>query len=210
MLGFTQSFSNLETKADALSAAQSNQAETQARLNGQMEIDMQVTQGYLSDVASKAMHLQATVTDALAKIQSMTAFARMFGSIFDWTVIFIAVALTIFGCLALRAVWRFSKVARWCAIVTTVILFAREVPSLVARLDIRVLTLPVVPCIDSKDPFQLASCAFCFTIGIGLAISAVRHRTRLAKRARSIPSYLSNPHFFGRPIRDTGDSTRKP
>ncbi|KAL9101507.1 MAG: hypothetical protein Q9163_003233 [Psora crenata] len=80
----SQSFTELETKAEAFSAAQTRQADLQTRLHDQMEVDMQVTQGYLSEVATAAIHLQATIATTSSKIQSMTAFARAFGSILDW------------------------------------------------------------------------------------------------------------------------------
>ena len=113
MNGLTKSFSNLESRADALSAAQSKQVETQSRLNGQMEVDMKVAQGYLSDVASRALELQATVSETSSKIQSMTTFAKAFGMALDWTAtLLIIVLLVLFGWI-LRVIWRFSPLAGW-------------------------------------------------------------------------------------------------
>lgn len=104
----SQSFTQLETKAEAFNAAQTRQAETQARLQNQMEIDMQVTQGYLSDVASSAQQLQTTVTVTASKIESMTAFARLFGTLFDWAFIICAGVAASLVTALLLAVWRVS------------------------------------------------------------------------------------------------------
>ena len=115
----TQSFGHLETKADALSASQSKQAEVQARLHDQMEVNMQVAQGYLSEVASSAIQLQATVADTSTKIQSMTAFAKIFGTVFDWMVLIVAMILLVVTALIVRTIWRFSRIAGCLLLILT-------------------------------------------------------------------------------------------
>ena len=105
----SESFNSLESKAESINAAQTLQAEIQSRLHDQMEIDMQVAQGYLSQVASTALQLQTTVSETSSRIQSMTAFARVFGTIFDWVVIG---CVAVVGCLALATLvmmWHFSR-----------------------------------------------------------------------------------------------------
>ena len=104
-----ESFTQLETKAQSFSVAQTRQAETQSKMHDQMEVNMQIAQGYLSDVASTAMQLQATVAETHAKIESMTAFTRIFGNIFDWAALSCLVVGVFFAIAILTIVWRSSR-----------------------------------------------------------------------------------------------------
>ncbi|KAL9637662.1 MAG: hypothetical protein Q9164_002067 [Protoblastenia rupestris] len=104
-----ESFTQLETKAQSFSAAQTRQAETQSKIHDQMEVNMQIAQGYLSDVASTAMQLQATVAETHSKIESITAFTRIFGNIFDWAALSCLVVVIFFAIATLTIVWRSSR-----------------------------------------------------------------------------------------------------
>ena len=106
-----QSFTHLETRAESISIAQTLQAETQARLHDQMEVAMQVAQGYLSEISSTALQLQTIISETASKIQSMTTFACMFGVLLDW-VLTVCFGLFAFSALAaLVTVWRYSHKA---------------------------------------------------------------------------------------------------
>ena len=73
-----------------------------------MEVDMQVAQGYLSDVTSTAMQLQATVAETYSKVESMTAFARIFGNFFDWAIMAGVGLLLLFAAGFMAFVWKYS------------------------------------------------------------------------------------------------------
>lgn len=191
----TQSFTHLEIKADTLSAAQSRQEDTQSRLHSRMEIDMQVAQGYLSEVASSAMQLQTTVTDTSSKIQSMASFAKVFGTVFDWTIIIVVIILLVVGGLVLRAIWRFSKLAGCCLLILTgtfflvahyicadqksALLLARDYASMIPRVKVNLPAIPEVLLIDFQDPFFRASFIFGFILSIGMIYLATRKRRTL-------------------------------
>ncbi|KAG8532896.1 uncharacterized protein KY384_002774 [Bacidia gigantensis] len=103
------SFSRLESKAEAIGVAQQRQGETQEKLSQQMEVDMQVAQGFLTDVASSAMHLQATVSETSSKIQSMAAFAKVFSTILNWTYFFGCVVLLSIIVTAVAIGWQYNS-----------------------------------------------------------------------------------------------------
>ena len=110
----TESFSHLESRAEAIGATQSQQAETQYRLHDQMEVQMQVTQGYLSDVTNKASRLQEAVSRTASEIQSLTAFTQLFSTVYDWTIIISGCILLGATGLFLRALWRFNHTIACC------------------------------------------------------------------------------------------------
>jgi hypothetical protein len=79
MINLGNSFTGLESKAEAFHAAQTRQAEMQTRLHDQMQIEIQTTQGLLDEVTFSATTLKATVDSTAAiigKLASLTGFTR--------------------------------------------------------------------------------------------------------------------------------------
>ena len=103
-----QSFSKLETNAEAISVAQAHQGETQKKLALQMEVDMQVASGFLADVAPSATQLQATVSETSSKVQSLAALARVFSALVDWAAIAGVLVLLSIVLAAGTMAWRYS------------------------------------------------------------------------------------------------------
>ena len=80
-----RSFAGLETKAQAFHAAQTLQAETQSRLHDQMQVEMHVTRGLLTDVTSSAASLQAAVDNTSAKIAQMATLGGLSATVAQWS-----------------------------------------------------------------------------------------------------------------------------
>ena len=88
-----RSFSGLESKAEALHAAQIRQAEMQAHLHNQTQDQMQASQNLLADVTSRARALHEVVDDAAAKIAKMAWFGALPGELLKLVWLALAVAV---------------------------------------------------------------------------------------------------------------------
>ena len=195
----SNSFSSLETKARSINAAQTLQAETQARLHDQMEIDMQVAQGYLSEVASTALQLQTVVSEASSRIQSMTTFAQIFRAIFDWVVI---ACIGLVGCLAfavLVMIWRYSRRAA-VVIITGISTISDTIPSEHVLMSNTAMTSLIILSgaqayleaffnllhhtflLVLNDPFSRASAIFGICSFIGVICYSTKARKRFHER----------------------------
>ena len=70
---------------------------------------MQVVHGHLTDVTKSALSLQQIVTDTAAKIQSLTGFAKIFSSVFDWVVALLVTLALAAAAVVIRFVWRITR-----------------------------------------------------------------------------------------------------
>ena len=88
-----QSFSGLESKAETLHAAQIRQAEVQAHLHNQTQVEMQASRSLIANVTSSARGLHEAVDDATAKIANMAWFGAIPRELlrFGWLVLAVAV-----------------------------------------------------------------------------------------------------------------------
>lgn len=93
MQDLDRSFSGLESKAEALHAAQTRQAEMQAHLHNQTQDQMQASQNLLADVTSRARALHELVDDAAAKIAKMAWFGALPGELLRLVWLALAVAV---------------------------------------------------------------------------------------------------------------------
>ena len=93
LLSLDSSFAGLETKAQAFHAAQTLQAETQARLHDQMQVEMHVTHGLLTDVTSSAAKLQSTVDKTSAKIAQMATLGGLSAAVVQWSWLILVVLI---------------------------------------------------------------------------------------------------------------------
>ena len=87
------SFSGLESKAETLHAAQIRQAQMQAHLHNQTQVEMQASRSLIANVTSSARGLHEAVDDAAAKIANMTWFGAIPKELFrfGWLVLAVAV-----------------------------------------------------------------------------------------------------------------------
>jgi len=92
-LNITDAFQGLESRAEFLQASQALQADTQARIHQQMEIDMQIAQGLIRDVAESATDLHLTVQETSTKIKDMVSMHWIIGSLIDWKFALIVLCL---------------------------------------------------------------------------------------------------------------------
>ena len=87
------SFSGLESKAETLHAAQIRQAQMQAHLHNQTQVEMQASRSLIANVTSSARGLHEAVDDAAAKIANMTWVGEYPRELFrfGWLVLAVAV-----------------------------------------------------------------------------------------------------------------------
>lgn len=88
-----QSFSGLESKADTLHEAQIRQAEMQAHLHNQTQVEMQASRSMIANVTSSARGLHEAVDDAAAKIAKMAWSGTIPGDLFKLAWLILAVAV---------------------------------------------------------------------------------------------------------------------
>lgn len=88
-----QSFSGLESKAYTLHEAQIRQAEMQAHLHNQTQVEMQASRSLIANVTSSARGLHEAVDDAAAKIAKMAWSGAIPGDLFKlaWLILALAV-----------------------------------------------------------------------------------------------------------------------
>ena len=77
MQDLDHSFSGLESKAEILHAAQARQAEMQAYLHNQTQVEMQASQSLLANVTLSARGLHEAVDNAAAKVAKMAWFGAI-------------------------------------------------------------------------------------------------------------------------------------
>lgn len=85
LVGLDKSFAGLEIKAHTFHTTQTLQVETQAKLHDQMQVEMHVTRGLLSDVTSSAMNLQAAVDNTSVKIAHMVTLGGLSATVVQWS-----------------------------------------------------------------------------------------------------------------------------
>lgn len=68
LISLDNSFASFESKAESFQAAQTRQAELQARLHNEMQIDMYVTRGLLDNITSSATNLHTTIQTSSALV----------------------------------------------------------------------------------------------------------------------------------------------
>lgn len=87
------SFSGLESKAEKLHVAQTRQAELQAHLHNQTQVEMQASHSLIVNVTASARGLHEAVDGAAAKIANMAWFGAIPGELFrlGWLVLAVAV-----------------------------------------------------------------------------------------------------------------------
>ena len=93
MQNLDHSFSGLESKAETLHAAQIRQADIQAYLHNQTQVEMQASRNFIANVTSSARGLHEAVDDATAKIANMAWSGAVPGELFKlgWLVLAVAV-----------------------------------------------------------------------------------------------------------------------
>ncbi|KAL8685149.1 MAG: hypothetical protein Q9218_007946, partial [Villophora microphyllina] len=79
-----KSFAGLESTAATLHATQRADAEAQLRLHNQVQIEMQVAQGLLTDITASAATLQNTVQDTSSKVAHMVALGGVTNKVLNW------------------------------------------------------------------------------------------------------------------------------
>ena len=87
------SFSGLESKAETLHQAQTRQAEMQARLHNQTQVEMQASRSLIANVTSSARGLHEVVDDAAAKMAKLAWFGAVPGDLFQLA--WLALAVTV-------------------------------------------------------------------------------------------------------------------
>ena len=87
------SFSGLESKAEMLHEAQTRQAEMQAQLHNQTQVEMQASRSLIANVTSSARGLHEAVDEAAAKIAKMAWFGAVPGDLFKLA--WLALAVTV-------------------------------------------------------------------------------------------------------------------
>lgn len=93
MQDLDHSFSGLESKAETLHAAQSRQAELQAHLHNQTQVEIQASQSLIANVTSSARGLHEAVEDAAARLAKTAWFGAIPGELsrLGWLVLAVAV-----------------------------------------------------------------------------------------------------------------------
>lgn len=93
MQDLDHSFSGLESKAETLHQAQTRQAEMQARLHNQTQLEMQTSRNLIANVTSSARGLHEVVDDAAAKIAKLAWVGAVPGDLFKLA--WLALAVTV-------------------------------------------------------------------------------------------------------------------
>ena len=73
LISLDNSFAGFESKAESFHAAHARQAEMQARLHREMQIDMQVTRGLLDNITSVATNLHTTIQTTSTLIDQLAS-----------------------------------------------------------------------------------------------------------------------------------------
>ena len=87
------SFAILESKAETLHEAQTRQAEMQARLHNQTQVEMQASRSLIANVTSSTRGLHEAVDDAAAKIAKLAWFGAVPGDLINLA--WLALAVTV-------------------------------------------------------------------------------------------------------------------
>jgi hypothetical protein len=85
LLSLDTSFEKLESKAEALHAAQTVQAELQIRLHESLQTGMHVTNGLVDQIRTSTAYLQSAVEDTSAKVAEMASLSGFTDVIFKWS-----------------------------------------------------------------------------------------------------------------------------
>ena len=81
------SLAYIESKAEAIGATQSQQAEMLSTIFANIKAEMQTTRGYLDEATVTTMRLQEIISGTIPRIESFAAVTEMFSTIFDWTIV---------------------------------------------------------------------------------------------------------------------------
>ena len=74
----------IESNAEAIHATQAKQADSQTQLFGQMQTEIYVARGLLTDITESAATLQSSVKDASNQIASMATISGITTSVLRW------------------------------------------------------------------------------------------------------------------------------
>lgn len=96
LISLDNSFAGFELKAESFQAAQTRQAEMQARLHNEMQIDMYVTRGLLDNITSSATSLHTTIQTTSALIGQLASLISKLREATGWIPTVICATLLLF------------------------------------------------------------------------------------------------------------------
>ena len=96
LISLDNSFAGFESKAESFQAAQTHQAEMQARLHNEMQIDMYITRGLLDNITSSATTLHTTIQTTSALIGQLASLIGNLRGATGWIPTVICVLLLLF------------------------------------------------------------------------------------------------------------------
>ena len=96
LISLDNSFASFESKAESFEAAQTRQAEMQARLHNEMQIDMYITRGLLDNITSSATTLHTTIQTTSALIGKLASLLGNLRGATGWIPTVICVILLLF------------------------------------------------------------------------------------------------------------------
>ena len=96
LISLDTSFASFESKAESFQAAQTRQAEMQARLHNEMQVDMYITRGLLDNITSSATNLHTTIQTTSAFIGQLASLIGNLRGATGWIPTVICVILLLF------------------------------------------------------------------------------------------------------------------
>ena len=190
LISLDNSFASFESKAESFQAAQTRQAEMQARLHNEMQIDMYITRGLLDNITSSATTLHTTIQTSSALIGQLASFIGNLRGATGWIPTVLCVSVLFFVlCMfhlkfALRAAGLIGQPSlegkMWSLLtshaVSTIILKAYGV------FDVLLSIISAEDALSTVLPFRthlLPLLAAASVLAIVLAIAALRHSTNI-------------------------------
>ena len=188
LISLDNSFASFESRAESFQAAQTRQAEMQARLHNEMQIDMYVTRGLLDNITSSATTLHNTIQTSSALIGQLASLIGNLRGATGWipTVLSGSVLFFVLCIFHLKSALRaagligqsFLEADLWSLltsyVVSTIILKACGV------FDNLPLITPAGNALSTVLPFDthlLPLLAAASVLAVVLAIAALRHFT---------------------------------
>ena len=190
LINLDNSFASFEAKAESFRAAQTRQAEMQARLHNEMQIDMYITRGLLDNITSSATTLHTTIQTSSAFIGQLASFIRSLRGVTGWIPTILCVfVLFLILCIfhlkfALRATGLIGQPSLegnlWCLLtshaVSIIILKAYGVFDVLLSITSVEDTLSIVlPCSTHLLPLLAAASV----LAVVLTIAALCHFTNI-------------------------------
>ena len=96
LISLDNSFAGFESKVESFQAAQTRQAELQARLHNEMQIDMHITRGLLDNITSSATTLHTTIQTTSALIGRLASLVSNLRGATGWIPTAVCVSLLLF------------------------------------------------------------------------------------------------------------------